>query len=228
MGITKSVGYAYDAAGRLQTLTLPSGNTVTYGYTDGKITSLTLNGTTTILSNVLYQPFGPTRGWTWGNGTLEVREYNTDGLITSIDGAGLKTYGYDDAFRITSITDANDASLSQNYGYDLLDRLTSATGSSLNQGWTYDASGNRLTQSGSQPSTYTVSSTGNRLSSISGSLTRVYTYDATGNTTSDGTATFTYNDARRMVSATKTAVTTAYAINGLGQRVKKTASASSA
>ena len=95
----------------MQTLTLPSGNTVTYGYTDGKITSLTLNGSTTILSNVLYQPFGPTRGWTWGNSTLAIREYDTDGKVTDIDSAGLKTYGYDDAFRITGITDAANSSL---------------------------------------------------------------------------------------------------------------------
>ena len=110
MGISKTLGYAYDSSGRLQTLTLPSGNTVTYGYTDGKITSLTLNGSTTILSNVLYQPFGATRGWTWGNATLAIREYDTDGKITDIDSAGLKTYSYDDAFRITGITDAANSS----------------------------------------------------------------------------------------------------------------------
>ena len=101
MGVTKTLGYAYDSFGRLQTLTLPSGNTITYGYTDGKITSLTLNGSTTILSTVLYQPYGPTRGWTWGNSTLAIREYDTDGKLTDIDSAGLKTYSYDDAFRIT-------------------------------------------------------------------------------------------------------------------------------
>jgi YD repeat-containing protein len=139
--------------------------------------------------------FGPTRGWTWGNSTLAIREYDTDGKITDIDSAGLKTYSYDDAFRITGITDATNSSLSQAYGYDLLDRLTSATGTSLNQGWTYDANGNRLTQTGSAASTYTVSSTSNRLSSVSGALSRAYGYDTAGNTTSDGTATFTYNDA---------------------------------
>lgn len=227
MGITKSLGYAYDSDGRLQTLTLPSGNTIAYGYTDGKVTSLTLNGSTTILSTVLYQPFGPTRGWTWGNSTLAIHEYDTDGKVTDIDSAGLKTYSYDDAFRITGITDAANSSLSQTYGYDLLDRVTSATGTSLNQGWTYDANGNRLTQSGSAASTYTVSSTGNRLSSVSGALSRTYSYDNTGNTTGDGSATFTYNDAGRMVSATKASVTTTYALNALGQRVKKTTSGSS-
>jgi RHS repeat-associated protein len=227
MGVTKALGYAYDSFGRLQTLTLPSGNTIGYGYTDGKITSLTLNGSTTILSNVLYQPFGPTQGWTWGNSTLAVREYDTDGKITDIDSAGLKTYSYDDAFRITGIADAANSNLSKSYGYDLLDRLASATGTSLNQGWTYDANGNRLSQTGSAASTYTVSSTNNRLSSVSGALSRTYGYDNAGNTTSDGSATFTYDDAGRMISATKASVTTTYALNALGQRVKKTTSGSS-
>ena len=227
MGISKTLGYAYDSAGRLQTLTLPSGNTITYGYTDGKITSLTLNGSTTILSNVLYQPFGPTRGWTWGNSTLAIREYDTDGKVTDIDSAGLKTYSYDDAFRITGITDAANSSLSQSYGYALLDRITSAISTSLNQGWTYDANGNRLTQTGSAASTYSVSSTNNRLSSVSGALSRTYSHDNSGSATGDGTATFTYNDAGRMVSATKASVTTTYALNALGQRVKKTTSSTS-
>jgi RHS repeat-associated protein len=227
MDVTKTLGYAYDSFGRLQTLTLPSGNTITYGYTDGKVTSLTLNGSTTILSNVLYEPFGPTRGWTWGNSSLAIREYDTDGKVTDIDSAGLKTYSYDDAFRITGIADAANSSLSQGYGYDLLDRLTSATGTGLNQGWTYDANGNRLTQTGGAASTYTISSTSNRLSSVSGALSKTYSYDNSGSTTSDGTATFTYNDAGRMVSATKASVTATYALNALGQRVKKTTSGAS-
>ena len=222
MGINKTVSYGYDSYGRLQTLTLPSSNTVTYGYTDGKVTSLTLNGSSTILANALYQPFGPTRGWTWGNSTLAVREYDTDGLITDVDSAGLKAYGYDNAFRITGITDASNAALSQTYGYDLLDRLTTASGTGLNQSWTYDANGNRLTQGGSAPSTYTVSGASNRLDNVSGDLTRSYTYDDVGNTTDDGAGTFVYNDAGRMVSVTKASVTTTYALNALGQRVKKT------
>jgi hypothetical protein len=88
-----------------------------------KITSLTLNGSTTILSNVLYQPFGQTRGWTWGNSTLAVREYDADGRVSSIDSAGLKIYGYDDASRISTISDADTPSLDAAYVYDNLDRL---------------------------------------------------------------------------------------------------------
>jgi len=220
--VSKSVGYSYNSAGQLVTLTLPSGNAIGYGYANGKITSLTLNGSTTLLSNVLYLPFGPTQGWTWGNATLAVREYDTDGKVTDVDSAGLRSYAYDDAFRITGIADATDANLSQAYSYDLLDRLTGATGTGLSQSWAYDANGNRATQGGSTASTYTIATASNRITSISGALTRTYGYDSAGNTTSDGTATYTYDDAGRMVSATKAGVTATYTLNALGQRVRKT------
>jgi len=221
-GVSKSISYSYNTSGQLQSWTLPSGNTISVGYADGKVTSLTLNGSTTILSNVLYRPFGPTLGWTWGNSTLAVREYDTDGKVTDIDSAGLKTYSYDDAFRITGIVDGNNSALSQTYGYDNLDRLTGAAGTGLNQSWTYDANGNRLTQGGSAALSYTISGSSNRISSISGALVRTYTYDAAGSTTGDGSATYAYDDSGRMVSATKSGVTGAYSINALGQRVRKT------
>jgi RHS repeat-associated protein len=219
--VVKSVGYGYDGAGRLSQLTLPSGHFVQYGYSNGKVTSLTLDGSTPILNNVLYAPFGPVSGWDWGNSTLAVRGFDLDGNVEYIDSAGLKSYGYDNAFRITSITDATDPSFSQSYGYDLLDRLTSAAGTSLNQSWTYDANGNRLSQGGSSSTSYSISSSSNRLLSTSGALTKSYTYDAAGNITSDGSATFTYDHAGRMVSSTKAGLTTAYQHNALGQRVKK-------
>lgn len=42
-----------------------------------------------------------------------------------VDSAGLKTYGYDDAFRITGITDTVTPANSYTYGFDSLDRVTS-------------------------------------------------------------------------------------------------------
>jgi hypothetical protein len=58
-----------------------------------------------------------------------------------------------------------------------------------------------------------VSSTSNRLTGTTGTtgiLQRTYLYDATGSTTGDGTATFTYNFADRMSSATKAGITATY------------------
>ena len=148
--------------------------------------------------SVLYEPFGPVAGWTWGNSTIAARVYDTDGKPTNLDSAGAYTYGYDDAFRITSITDLADSTKSWTYGYDLLDRLNAATKTSQTIGYTYDANGNRLTQTGTQTATYTVSTTNNRITSITGTPTRSYSYDAAGNTSGDGTRTFTYQDNGRM------------------------------
>src|SRR5262249_17462213 len=156
----------------------PSGQTVTYGYNGNhQVTSVAVNGTT-VLSGVTYEPLGPVNGWTWGNSTTTTRTYDTDGKITQIASAGTKTFGYDNAFRITGITDPSTGSSNWTYGYDSLDRLTSGVSASVTRGWTYDANGNRLTETGSAPSTYSVSSSSNRISSISGTLARSYGYDS--------------------------------------------------
>jgi RHS repeat-associated protein len=217
---TKSVSYGY-TNGDLTSLTTPSGQVIGYGYTQGRITSVTLNGSTTILNQVLYEPFGPIRQWTWGNATLANRTYDLDGIPSAIDSAGDTTYALDNAFRITGITDLNDSTRSWTYGYDLLDRLNSASKTGQTIGYTFDANGNRLTQTGTQTATYTISSTNNSITSIAGTPARTYAYDAAGNTTGYGALTYGYSDAGRMVSVTTGGVTTSYVLNALGQRVKK-------
>ena len=227
-GVTLRIGYGYNASGQLSSTVLPSGATLDFGYnTNGQVTSVTLNGSTTILSAITYDPFGPINGWTWGNATSATRNFDADGKMTQVDtanGASLKTYAYDDAFRITGISDAMDPALSWTYGYDLLDRLNAASRTGTTQGFTYDANGNRLSQTGTTPSTYTNAGTSNRVSSISGSLARTYAYDSAGNTLSYAGATFTYNNRGRMASATQGGVTASYTYNALGQRIKRTAS----
>jgi YD repeat-containing protein len=225
-GTTLAMGYGYNAAGQLGNTQLPSGANVVFGYNaNGQVTSLTLNGAT-LLSAITYDPFGPITSWTWGNGTSANRAFDTDGKITQVDnanGASLKTFAYDDAFRITGIAEAADPTLSWTYGYDVLDRLNSATKTGTTQGWTYDANGNRLTQTGTAPSTYNNSTTSNRVSSISGSLPRTYAYDAAGNSLSYAGATFTYNNRGRMATATNGGVTATYTYNAIGQRIRRTA-----
>lgn len=75
--VTKSVGYGY-TNGDLTTLVTPSGQTITYGYTNHQITSVKV-GSTTLLSGVTYDPFGPATGWTWGNSTASTRSFDLDG-----------------------------------------------------------------------------------------------------------------------------------------------------
>jgi RHS repeat-associated protein len=219
----RTVGYGY-TNGLLSTQTNPSGFVVTYGYTNGRVSIVSINGTT-ILNNVIYDPFGPARQWTWGNGTLGVRTYDTDGKITQIDSAGFSTLGYDDAFRITSITDAVvPANSWTTLGYDNLDRLNNAVKTGTTIGYTYDADGNRLTQIGSTAATYTNAGTSNRLSSVSGGLTRTYTYNTAGSALTTGATIHTYYNSGRMKTGrlTSTGTNTTYLYNALGQRIRKT------
>jgi RHS repeat-associated protein len=218
-GVNAAVGYGYTNAD-LTALVTPSGQAVTYGYNSNhQITSIAVNGTT-VLSGVTYEPFGGVNGWAWGNASTTTRTFNTDGIISQIVTASVTLgYSYDNANRVTAISDSSDSALSWTYGYDLLDRLTSAATTAITDGWTYDGNGNRLTQTGTTPITFSVNSANNQLSATTGSLVRSYVYDAAGNTESYGTLTFGYNDRGRMNSTG--GGSTNYLYNALGQMIEK-------
>jgi RHS repeat-associated protein len=175
-----------------------------------------------LLNDIVYEPFGPIGGWTWGNGTLAVRTYDLDGRVSHVDSAGLRAYTWDDADRITDILDAQNSSLNQSYGYDDLDRLTSVIKTGGNQSFTYDANGNRLSYVDSAAnSAYVVSPTSNRLSSITGSQARTYTYNNDGSVATYGNTVFEYSDRGRLGAATVGGTKWDYYLNSLGQRVRK-------
>jgi RHS repeat-associated protein len=217
--VNLSVGYGYTDGDRTSLVT-PSGQSVTYGFNSNhQVTSVAVNGTT-VLSGVTYEPFGGENGWTWGDGTTVSRAFNGDGLISQIVTAGVTLgYSFDNANRITGISDSSNSALTWTYGYDLLDRLTSASTTAITDGWTYDANGNQLTQTGTTPVTFMVSSTSNQLNATTGSLVRSYSYDAAGHTDSYGTNNFTYNNRGRIESST--ASSTDYLYNALGQMIEK-------
>jgi hypothetical protein len=109
-GIPKSVGYGY-SNGDLAAITTPSGQTLTYTYSNHQITGIMVNSST-LLSNVAYEPFGPVRGWTRGNSTTEMRLHDTDGNSSVLSGAESVTVSYDAAYRIAGVTNSSNTSLS--------------------------------------------------------------------------------------------------------------------
>ncbi len=149
---TFTVGYTY-ANGNLTTLTTPSGRAITYGYDNNRhIVSVSVNGTL-VAGNITYEPFAMVNGWTWGNGSSTSRTFDADGNVTQVSSSFAKSYGYDDASRITGVTDLSaDAARSWSFGYDPLDRLHSASSSGISESFTYDANDNRLTEGGTFPS----------------------------------------------------------------------------
>src|ERR1700722_10039228 len=221
--VVRSVGYGY-TNGDLVSLVTPSGQTVTYGYTNHRITSVSVNGTT-ILSGVTYDPFGPANAWSWGNATTTTRSFDEDGNPSQIITAGV-TNGYtvDYASRITAISDSGLASNSWTFGYDLLDRVNSGTSSSITEGYTYDANSNRLTTTGAVASAETIATSSNQLNSTTGSPARTYSYDAAGNTLAYASNTYTFNQRGRMNEATVLGGVTSYIYNALGQLIQKSGS----
>jgi len=175
---------------------------------------------TTVLNTVTYEPWGSVNGWTWGNATTTSRTYTGDGSISQISSNGVETYTYDNALRITGISDTSAGSSTWTYGYDALDRLTSGADGTITRGWSYDANGNRLTETGTSPSTYTISPTSNQITGISGALARTYGYDAAGNTTSYSSMTATYNNAGRLKTVSNGSATETLIYNVLGQRIE--------
>lgn len=219
--VALSVGYAY-THGDLTSITTPSGQLVVYGYNGNhQVTSIMVNGAT-VLSAVTYEPFGGVSGWVWGSGDAVARTFNGDGLISQIVSASVTNgYSFDNANRISAVSDSSNGALSWSYGFDALDRLTSASTSALSYGWTYDADGNRLTQSGTAATTFNINASSNQLGSTTGALVRTYLYDAAGAVSAYGSDFFAYNNRARMTSATAGAMSTSYLYNALGQRIEK-------
>jgi RHS repeat-associated protein len=217
--VNLSVGYGYTSGDRTA-LATPSGQSVVYGYNGNhQITSVAVNSTT-VLTGVTYEPFGGVNGWSWGDGSTTTRTFNGDGLVSQIVTAGVTLgYGYDNANRISGITNSSNSALTWSYGYDVLDRLTSASTSSVSDGWTYDADGNQLTQTGTTAISFSVNSANNQLSATTGSLVRAYSYDAAGNTVGYAALAFSYNDRGRM--AVTSGGSTDYLYNALGQMIEK-------
>ena len=128
-----ATSYSYDSAGQLETITYPSGRVVSYARNAlGEINQVTSNlGATqkTIIGNATYAPFGPLTSLTYGNG-LDVDYSRRNDYLTSrvLSSGGIdETYSYDNAGNVTGITNAIDASLSNVFSYDALNRLTSDT-----------------------------------------------------------------------------------------------------
>jgi RHS repeat-associated protein len=176
-GLAKSFTVAYGwgssgpSAGKLTSITYPSGARANYSYdATGRLSGVTLNpvnangaGTNTalsygILASVQYNGASAVKGWTWGDGTAYARGFDAYARLNQYPlgnpagsgaSAGLvRMLGYDNAGRITAFTHSASGiakpAFDQSFGYDGLDRLTlitKAAGGFFSYG--YDANGNR-------------------------------------------------------------------------------------
>ena len=229
--------YYYDGIGRLNAITYPNGQAVGYGYASGKLKTMTVNiggVVTNVVTDTLYQPFGPASEMTYGNGLKRLMPQDLDGRLTGLNvkngTTALQnlTYTYNTNNQITKVTNATNSGTTQDYVYDELSRLKQfSTGFNDTLAYSFDANGNRtqMVRSGqiSQTDSYTVDANSNRLSGISGGQSVSFGYDTRGNTTSGGGNSYTYNGFNRLASVTRAGVTSTYTLNAYGERTFKAA-----
>lgn len=172
--ITHTLRYAYNKAGKITSVTYPSGRVVGISYAQGlpsalKLTSTTPAGastTTSIISQLSTTPDGQAQRWRWhlqtasGAATTKTHErsYDTQGRLTRLPlGELVRDIRYDAAGRISqyhhyaAATGARQAQADHSITYDSLDRIVSAsigsTAGTTTYNYQWDANGNRTSQS---------------------------------------------------------------------------------
>jgi RHS repeat-associated protein len=243
--LTQAHSYRYNAAGQMDQLTTASGQVIGYGYTNNRVTSISVNGVA-LLGSITYDPFGPPVAWLWPSATTPLlktyRDYDLDGRMIRWELKNGVSYiqrdvVWDNASRVTNLKDLLTPTQANNqgFGYDALDRLTTTTlgtATTAAQILAYDAIGNRTSATiNGIISTYNLPTNSHKLTSATGGTNpRAFTYDAMGNLSFDGKYTNTYLNNGRLRTVVWTVGTTTntvtYDLNALGQRVRKTAPAS--
>jgi len=181
--------FAYDKNGNRSQITYPAtSHAITFGYDYADRSYSALYASAYLVNSVVYEPFGPLKTITFGNGLSQTIAHSTRYLPTTNTIGGLLTVSYseDAAGNVTALHQANVA-YNRDFDYDDLNRLITATGGSSlwNSGsYTYDAMGNLTSLAlGSAASTFNYSGTTPKLTSVTGTNGSSVSYDAAGNET---------------------------------------------
>lgn len=233
-GPTHALRYGYTGAGRLASVTYPSGATVTYTRDPaGRVSGVSYvpaggGSPVTLVASASYLPFGPLQQLVFGNGRSLTKAYDLNyGIAAIVDsGAGGLELGFalDPVGNVVGLEErlAAGTTATRAIDYDDLDRLAALRdGGATVQAFDYDATGNRQSKtSGGATEIYGYPADSHRLTSV-GATAR--SYDAAGNMISDGAKVFIYDDHGRLVEyrADGTTTTRTYHYNGRGERVAK-------
>ena len=133
--VALSTQFTYDSWGRIQSITYPDNEVVSYGYDlGGQLRSITNNSNYTYLDNVTYDRFGAKVSQMFGNGIATDYSYHnltrrlTDIIIS--DGTAI-SYTYDPVGNVTQVAGSyswmQGQNLTETFTYDASDQLTTAS-----------------------------------------------------------------------------------------------------
>jgi len=219
----------FDAIGRVETMTFPDGEVVSYGYdaNSGLLESVT--GSAGYVTDITYDAQSRKTGIAYGNGTRADYTYGSDQRLERILSTNTSTsavlqdllYDYDLSGNITQIDDAV-YGYHKTFDYDDLDRLIQAEGfpNSPSLTWQYDAIGNMTFNS--QVGSYAYGEGGAGPHAVTSAGGSAYAYDANGNMVSGPGRTLVYDQEDRLISSVVGGVAATYVYDHAGQRVKQT------
>ncbi|MEX5367040.1 RHS repeat-associated core domain-containing protein [Acinetobacter haemolyticus] len=182
-GRSLNVNYNYSLAGKLTSMTLPSGRNISYQYnTAGQLSGIQLDGSS-LIRNITYDGANRLSQWNWGTGNANIKfSYHANyGVLSSIYSRNNSnavnyyiSYGYDSAGRIIALN--RNTGVRDTFSYDKVDRLVNearTTGGveTYQIQYGYDANGNRTSlgavgQHLQSASNVNYSYTGNRLTGL--------------------------------------------------------------
>ena len=218
-GLTYLINYTYDAAGNLAEIKMPDGRRIDYSYDSaGEVTAVSTRQTAAstpvvLANNFSVLPFGPIKGWTFGNAVVHAVSYDEGYRVETVLDQGSASildldYSYDANHNIDGLANGVNSALSQSFSFDERDRLDTASGAYGAYDYDYDLAGNRtqFTRAG-YSETFTLSPGSHRLDSISvddNGVTsqRTLSYDNAGNTTADSRGySYGYGQNNRLILA---------------------------
>ena len=234
--------YAYDARGRVDTLTDALGQSETYTYDplgtplgavlrDGTTTAYTYSPLGAVTSRIgsmttgtAYTATGAVAQTTADGETVAYTYNPAGGILTETAGDSVKTYTYDHRGRQASftLTVGGETVGTTTYAYDLLDRVTAVTADGVETTYTYDANGNRASQTtGAVTTTYTY----NKANLVTGMVNTLLNDDGEDVVISEFAYTYYADGNQRTKTETLLGgdpITTTYVYDGLGRLTSET------
>ncbi|HZY94021.1 MAG TPA: RHS repeat-associated core domain-containing protein [Candidatus Bathyarchaeia archaeon] len=234
---TDTISYTYN--GELTNTIVYPGVTAQYAYDRlGRPVSVLHAGTGIYLATVSYYPNDQVKGIQYGNGLLGNYTYDQLGRYSTIKLANggttmmLLTYNYNKTGSVSNLTgQVNQASVSEKYAYDPLQRIINANAASSGvsnvYAYQYDNIGNMLSQTmNGVQTTFSYNTQNNELISSSAPGTSIsYSYDNNGNlltksVTTSGTVNWSYSwdAANHLLKVTNSTGQVQYAYDAMGRR----------
>jgi RHS repeat-associated protein len=228
----QATDYAYNLDGSVSTVTYPTSNVLSYGYSgaqrpvSARNTTLSINYVSACTTTPCYTPNGALQNINYDAGMKVTDGYNPrlQPLFLSATGpvSTILSLSYDfhagngDNGNVYQIMNGKDGNRTQNFSYDSLNRIQQAYTNGPNWGETYtiDAWGNLSNRAGVsgktnyEPLSQTV---------LTNNQFACSCYDAAGNMTSSGSASYTYDAENHLL----TAGGYTYTYDGDGNRVMK-------